>query len=477
MSGVGHAFHPSVLREYDIRGVVGDTLTTSDALALGRSLGTLVAGRGGRIACVGYDGRLSSPALEEELSRGLASSGLHVLCLGICPTPALYFAAKVLDADCGVMVTGSHNAPEYNGFKMVVGGAPFFGADIGDLAAAAARGAWVSGDGSILEVEALDAYVNRILADYGASRGLRVAWDAGNGAAGHVMLQLAQRLPGDHFLLNEKIDGTFPAHHPDPTVEANLVQLRDTVLEENCDLGVAFDGDGDRIGVLDERGRVLWGDQLLAILARDVLQAWPGANVIGDVKASQLLFDEIRRLGGTPVMCQTGHSIIKKRMVELQAPLAGEMSGHIFFADHYYGYDDALYATVRLIDFLARSDKTLGEIRDELPVFVNTPEIRLEVAEERKFELVDAVKINLRRANAELSDLDGVRVKTDGGWWLLRASNTQNALVVRCEARDQDGLVRQQEAVVRALRDAGMKIDSGDLVAAGSRPRHAVSSD
>ncbi len=456
----GHGFHPSILREYDIRGVVGKTLSPSDALALGRTLGSIVVSRGGSIACVGYDGRMSSPVLEEELARGLASTGLHVLRLGLCPTPALYFASKVLHANCGVMVTGSHNPPEYNGFKMVADGRPFFGQDIQSLGKAASQGSWVEGVGSILEVEALDAYVSRLLKDYTATRGLKVAWDAGNGAAGEAMLKLAQQLPGEHVLLNETIDGTFPAHHPDPTIEANLEQLRDTVLAEGCDMGVAFDGDGDRIGVIDEQGRVIWGDQILAMLAGDVLSKIPGASILADVKASQMLFDEVARLGGDPVMCQTGHSLIKTRMVELASPLAGEMSGHIFFADRYYGFDDALYAAVRLIDLVARGDRSIGQMRDALPQAVNTPEIRIDVTEERKLAVVDAVKKSLQATGADVNDIDGVRVSRDGGWWLLRASNTQSALVVRCEAPSEEALEDLKAEVIAELKKAGLDVYS-----------------
>ncbi len=459
MHGPGHAFHSSILREYDIRGVVGKTLSPSDALALGRTFGSIVVGRGGRIACVGYDGRMSSPVLEEELARGLASTGLHVLRLGLCPTPALYFASNVLHANCGVMVTGSHNPPEYNGFKMVADGKPFFGADIQALGKAAAKAGWVEGAGSILEVEALDAYVSRLLKDYTAKRGLKVAWDAGNGAAGEAMLKLAQQLPGEHLLLNEKIDGTFPAHHPDPTIEANLVQLRDTVLAEQCDMGVAFDGDGDRIGVIDEQGRVIWGDQILAMLAVDVLAERPGASILADVKASQMLFDEVARLGGDPVMCQTGHSLIKTKMAELASPLAGEMSGHIFFADRYFGFDDALYAAVRLIDLVARGEKSIGALRDGLPHMVNTPEIRIDVDEERKLDVVETVKQSLLGAGADVNDIDGVRVNRNGGWWLLRASNTQSALVVRCEAPDEPALEALKAEVIAELGKAGLKVD------------------
>jgi phosphomannomutase len=272
------------------------------------------------------------------------------------------------------------------------------------------------------------------------------------------MTLLAGKLPGEHFLINEKVDGTFPAHHPDPTVEKNLAQLKETVAAQKCDIGVAFDGDGDRVGIIDGEGRVLWGDQILAILARDLLERKPGSTVIADVKASDVLFDEVARLGGEPVMSATGHSIIKTKMAELGAALAGEMSGHIFIGDGYYGFDDGLYAAVRLIDIVARSDRSIAEMRDALPSVLNTPEIRFEVPEERKFTLVDEIKARLMSGKDadNVSTVDGVRVKTADGWWLLRASNTQNVLVVRCESTTTDGLDRLKEAVAAQLEQSGV---------------------
>ena len=456
MTVKGHRFHHSILREYDIRGIVGRTLFSADALALGRTLGTISVASGGRVAVVGYDGRHSSPMLEEELCRGLAACGLFVLRLGLCPTPMLYFASRVLNASVGVMVTGSHNPPDYNGFKMVVNNKPFFGENITRLGDQAARGVWASGAGGIVDVQASDAYIARMLNDYGSSTGLKVAWDPGNGAAGNVLVKMLHKMPGEHTVINETVDGNFPAHHPDPTVEKNLEQLRDIVLAEKCDLGIAFDGDADRIGVLDSQGRVIWGDQILAILARDVLADRPGAPIIADVKASQVLFDEIARLGGDPQMSPTGHSIIKSRMAEIGAPLAGEMSGHIFMADKYYGFDDAIYVAVRLVDYLVRSGTSAAEIRDNLPTMVNTPEIRIEVPEEEKFAIVERVAGRVKEAALDVNDIDGVRVNEGGGWWLLRASNTQNCLVARCEAGDPASLEVLKDRVRAELDAAGL---------------------
>lgn len=448
----GHRFAPQILREYDIRGTVGETLSEDDAFALGRAYGAVLRARDGRLVCVGYDGRLSSPALEARLVDGLCASGMRVLRIGLGPTPALYFATRAMAADGGIMVTGSHNPPDHNGFKMMLGAGPFWGDDIQNLGDIAARGAWIDGDGEAREIALQDAYVARLRMDYTATRGLKVAWDAGNGAAGDAMVQLTAQLPGEHILLNEMIDGTFPAHHPDPTVPENLQQLQAAVAAEGCDLGIAFDGDGDRIGVIDGQGRILWGDQLLSIYARDLLLHRPGSTVIADVKASQVLFDEVARHGGKPVMAATGHSIIKSRMAELSAPLAGEMSGHIFFADHYYGFDDALYAAIRLLDIVARSDDSLAAMRDALPQVVNTPEIRFDVTEDRKFVVVDEVKARLAKTDANVDDTDGVRVLNDDGWWLLRASNTQAVLVVRCESQTDEGLTRLKAAVAEQLR-------------------------
>ena len=452
----GHRFDPSILREYDIRGTVGTTLEEGDALALGKTLGSHVVKLGGSTVCVGYDGRLSSPSLEAALVTGFESTGLHVVRIGCGPTPMLYFASHVLNSDAAVMVTGSHNPPSYNGFKLVVKNAPFWGPEIQKLGGDAALGGWLSGIGGRSSVNVADWYVARVAADYRSKQGLKVAWDSGNGSAGTVLSKLTSKLPGTHILLNEEIDGTFPAHHPDPTIPENLEQLRQTVAANNCDIGIAFDGDGDRIGVVDSLGRIVWGDQLLALLAGDVLRRHPGAPILADVKASQVLFDEIGRLGGKPVMGASGHSIIRSKMVEIGAPLAGEMSGHIFFKDRYYGFDDALYAAVRLIDLIATVDRSVSSMLDDLPVMCNTPELRFEVAEERKFAVVAEVKARLEASGATVNDVDGVRVSVEGGWWLLRASNTQNSLVCRCEASSEDALAGLKENVNQQLKLSGI---------------------
>ncbi|HUA54884.1 MAG TPA: phosphomannomutase/phosphoglucomutase [Candidatus Sulfotelmatobacter sp.] len=456
MSAGAHRFDATLLREYDVRGVVGDTLSAGDGVALGRAFGTIVREAGGGTVAVGYDGRLSSPMLEQATVDGLVACGLTVKRIGLGPTPMLYYAVHELGCDGGVQITGSHNPPEYNGFKMMLGHNAFYGDDIKRLGDIAARGAYASGAGTTESHDLMERYVARLAGDYRGKRALTVVWDAGNGAAGPAMVRLTRALPGRHVLLNEVVDGTFPAHHPDPTVEKNLVQLKDAVARERADLGIAFDGDGDRIGVIDARGRVLWGDQLLALLAQDVLAANPGAIVIGDIKASQGLFDEIARLGGKPLMWRSGHSLVKAKMKETGAPLAGEMSGHIFFADRFYGFDDALYAAVRTLSLAATSPDSVATLRDRLPVFVNTPELRFPCSEARKFAVVDEVKARLVASGADLTDIDGVRVRTPDGWWLLRASNTQDVLTARCEAKDQAGLDRLKTQLVGVLTPSGI---------------------
>ena len=352
----------------------------------------------------------------------------------------LYYAAYTLDVAGGVMVTGSHNPPSHNGFKLVYQANSFFGGEIQRLGSAAATADWDSGDGQVREQPIFDQYVERLVADYRHGKNLKVAWDAGNGAAGEAMAALAARLPGEHVLLNAEIDGRFPNHHPDPTVPENLVQLAEAVASQNCDLGIAFDGDGDRIGAVDSQGRILWGDQLMLLLARDVLSRYPGAPIIADVKASRVLFDGIEAAGGKPVMWKTGHSLIKAKMKELGAPFAGEMSAHLFFADGFYGYDDALYVAVRLLAILAAQDESLAEFKDSLPALVNTPELRFDCAEDRKFSVIEEVRSKLQDNGADFIGIDGVRVSRPEGWWLLRASNTQAVLVARCEAADEAGL-------------------------------------
>ena len=453
-----HRFDPTTLREYDIRGTVGRTLFEDDAFAIGRCFGSLVARNGGVTVAVGYDGRLSSPAMEAALAKGLSASGIGAVRIGRGPTPMLYYASTKLGTDGAVMVTGSHNPPDYNGFKMVLGGKPFFGEQIRALGGQAMAGDVVAETvAPERNVDVSADYVARLLADWdGGDRMLKVVWDNGNGSAGEVLQRLVAGLPGEHVVLNGAIDGTFPAHHPDPTVPANLQQLIAEVAARRADIGIALDGDADRIGLIDDKGRILFGDQLLVLLARDVLHAHPGATIIADVKASQVLFDEVARAGGNPLMWRTGHSLIKAKMAETGSPLAGEMSGHIFFADHWYGFDDALYAAVRTLGVLARMDRRLSDVRDALPQVINTPEVRFDCDDTRKFAVIEEVAARLRAEGAKVSETDGVRVLTDDGWWLLRASNTQAVLVARAEAATEAGLERLKQALVAQLEKSGL---------------------
>ena len=451
-----HQFHPTSLREYDIRGIVGKTLGPDDAHALGRSFGTLARRAGGTRIAVGRDGRESSPLMEASLVRGLTESGVDVVKVGLGPTPMLYFAAAELDVAGGIMITGSHNPADYNGFKMTLGGNAFFGADIQKVGAMAAAGDWEEGEGTVSEESILDRYVDRLLKGFDGAA-YRIGWDAGNGAAGPATERLTAKLPGEHHLLYTQVDGRFPNHHPDPTDEANLADLKALVRDKGLDFGIAFDGDGDRIGAVDGKGRVVWGDQLLAILAEPVLAAEPGATIIADVKASQALFDRVAALGGKPCMWKTGHSLIKSKMKETNAPLAGEMSGHIFFAHDYYGYDDALYAAVRLIRAVTALGGSLTALKDAMPAVVNTPELRFQVDESRKFAVVEEVLGRLAADGAEVDRTDGARVNTADGWWLLRASNTQDVLVARAEAKDQAGLDRLVAQIDEQLALSGVQ--------------------
>ncbi|MCU0890672.1 MAG: phosphomannomutase/phosphoglucomutase [Sandarakinorhabdus sp.] len=457
---MAHQFHPTSLREYDIRGIVGDSLTEADAHAIGRSFGTVVRRAGGTRVALGRDGRASSPALAAAVAEGLMAAGCDVIDVGLGPTPMLYFSVFELGADAGLMVTGSHNPPNWNGAKMMLKDRPFFGADIRHLGALAAAGDWESGSGTHASHPIMDRYVEALASDFRGPRNnerpFTIAWDCGNGVAGPVVERLTRILPGTHHLLFTEVDGNFPNHHPDPTVEANLADLKRTVIEKGCDFGVAFDGDADRIGAVDGQGRVVWGDQLLSILAEPVLREVPGATVIADVKASQALFDRIAELGGQPLMWKTGHSLIKAKMKEVHAPIAGEMSGHIFFAHRWHGVDDGILGAVRLIEAVALLGGSLTALKDAMPAMVNTPEMRFQSSEERKFAVVGEVLARLKAQGATVNETDGARVMRADGWWLLRASNTQDVLVARAEATDAAALARLQAELMEQLALSGV---------------------
>jgi len=456
MPELNHTFHPSILREYDIRGIVGDTLFPKDAEAIGQAFGTLMRQNGDQTVTVGYDGRSTSPDLEKALISGLASTGVDVIRIGMGPSPMLYYSTYERNTGNGIMITGSHNPPDHNGFKMILNKKPFFGQDIQKLGERCRNGVYTIGKGVVSDHPMMEKYVARLLEDYENTKDQVVIWDCGNGVTGEAMRKVASQLSGRHVLMFDENDSSFPNHHPDPTVAENLADLIQAVKGIEADVGIAFDGDGDRIGVVDSRGNIIWGDQLLAILSREILEEHPGASIIADVKASKVLFDEIANLGGKPVMWKTGHSLIKTKMAELSSPLAGEMSGHIFYNDHFYGYDDAIYVGLRLLNLLGKSEQTLDEMFDALPSAINTPEMRFACRDDEKFDAVLRTQELLRNKGADYSDIDGVRVTVAGGWWLLRASNTQAVLVGRCEAPDEAALEIVKSDMRANLTEAGI---------------------
>lgn len=460
------ALDPSILRAYDIRGVVGETLTKKDAYSIGRAFAIQVLAyfehRGPLTISVGYDGRESSPAFKQALIKGINDSGVNAIDLGCCPTPLSYFSAYYLDTDATVMITGSHNPKNYNGFKLTVNKRSFFGEDIQKLGKIIRRTGTnplppEEHSGQVETRDIKSAYIARILEDLDLQgKQYKIAWDCGNGAVGTVIHDFVNQIPGEHVLLYDDVDGNFPNHHPDPTVEKNLQDLKETVLEKGCDFGFAFDGDGDRIGFVTGTGEILWCDTLIGLYAQEILARKPGAPIIGDVKCSNLTFDMIAKAGGDPLIWKTGHSSIKSKMVETGAPLAGELSGHIFFADGFYGYDDVLYAAVRLINIIAASDDGIEGLIKDLPTMINTPEVRLEVKDSEKFEIVERVrKLTAQDDSWRLIDIDGVRGENELGWWILRASNTQNVLSIRAEARDNQALETLKSHVNSLLTQAG----------------------
>ena len=444
---------PTIFREYDIRGIAETELASADVADLGRALGTYMLRQSGPRINLGRDCRLSSPRLHEALLEGLQSTGCEVTDIGVVPTPLLYFSAVHLEADGGIMITGSHNPSEFNGFKSVCGASSLHGETIQDIRRMIDSRDFATGRGTHHSMDVIPAYLDELSPQFNFERRVKVVLDAGNGTAGPVIHQLLKRLNVEVTELFYEMDGRFPNHHPDPTVPANLKDLREAVLAQKAEMGIAFDGDSDRIGAVDENGEVIYGDLLLLIYAREILTRKPGATFIGEVKCSQLLYDELKRLGGNPIMYKTGHSLIKAKMKEEHAELAGEMSGHMFFADRYFGYDDALYAACRLIEIVAKSGKPLSAQLDGLPKLISTPEIRVDCSDETKFAVVARVAEQFRKTH-EVIDVDGVRVLFDQGWGLLRASNTQPVLVMRFEATSAELLARYQAEVEAALAQA-----------------------
>jgi phosphomannomutase/phosphoglucomutase len=451
--------NPHIFREYDIRGVVGDDLDPEVAEAIGRALASEAVSRaGGRrpLLVLGHDNRPSSPALADGAARGMTAAGADVVRVDTVPTPALYWAVGRFDADGGLQITGSHNPPEYNGFKMVLGGRSVYGQAIQDLRRRIQEGDYAGGEGEARTEDVLDAYVADVAGRFTLDRPVRVVVDCGNGVGSLVAVPMLERLGAEVVPLFCESDGTFPNHHPDPVVDENLEDLIREVLAREADLGVAFDGDADRVGAVDGTGRIIRGDILLLLFGLDLLERRPGAQMIFDVKCSKALPEVFGAKGGEPLMWKTGHSLMKEKMKESGAPLAGELSGHICFADDYYGFDDAPYAACRLVELVSRSDATLAEMVDEIPAYVSTPEIRIEVPEEAKFALVEKAIEHFRRGH-EVVDVDGARVTFEGGWGLLRASNTQPVLVARYEADDRAGLDRIRSTMEDWLRSQGVE--------------------
>ena len=445
-----------IFREYDIRGLHATELTDEAATAVGRAFGTLIAEQGGATVALGRDVRPSSARLERAVERGIATAGLAVERTGVVPTPALYYAVASRRLDGGLQVTGSHNPPEFNGFKMTRSKLPLFGAEIQEMRQRIADGRLKSAPaGSVADRPVLDEYRTMLAERLKSPRGLSVVMDCGNGCAGTVVPQVFERMGHTVFPLFAELDGRFPNHLPDPTVPALLVDLQREVRTRGADLGIGFDGDADRIGAVDGSGRIVYGDQLLALFARDVLTRVPGAEILFDVKCSQGLSEDIAAHGGRPSMWKTGHSLIKSRLLETGAPLAGEMSGHMFFSEGYFGFDDALFAAGRLLRFIAGSGRTLGELVDSIPRYFATPETRLACPDDRKFEVVEILKREFAGCYRVI-DIDGVRVEFGDGWGLARASNTQPALVVRFEARTPERLEQIRALFLEPLRRLGV---------------------
>jgi len=442
------AINPYIFREYDIRGLSDGELTGEVASAIGRAFGTFVGGSGK--VTVGRDVRLSSPRLNVDFSHGLIESGCDVVELGVVPTPLVYFSFFKLDSLASAAITGSHNPVQYNGFKLSKGELSLYGPEIQEIRRIIESSRYSSGHGNSSSAAIVPAYLEDVTKRVKIGRKLRIGLDSGNGTAGPIALQLFKGLGVEVVPLFCEPDGSFPNHLPDPTIPENVESLRKLVLDLRLDLGIAYDGDGDRIGAIDGQGRIIWGDQLVAVFAGDILKRRPGATIIFDVKCSQGVEEHVRALGGKPLMWKTGHSLIKRKLKEEKAALAGEMSGHMFFADEYYGYDDAIFASARLVSLVSNGEKSLSRLVDELPRYVSTPEMRLECPEEIKFELVEKVKEYFKKDH-QVIEIDGARILFGDGWGLVRASNTQPALVARFEARTQKRLDEIKSEVLTKL--------------------------
>ena len=445
------SMNTNIFREYDIRGIVGEQLTDETVGILSRAIGTFFAQNNAERIAIGYDARESSPRFCEIISHGLNACGCDVVLIGMVPTPVLYHTAFTKDVDGGVMITGSHNPPHHNGFKICLGNTTLFGSQIQEIKEIALSGVFEIGSGSVGSIDVLDDYVADIVSKISfGRRKLKAVVDAGNGMGSVTAVPIYNRLGVELVELFTEPDSTFPNHHPDPTVTENLQDTIRAVHEHQADVGIAFDGDGDRIGIIDETGRIIWGDELMILLSRTVLAERPASTIIAEVKCSQNLFNDIEKHGGTAIMERAGHSIIKSRMKETGAVLAGEMSGHIFFADRFYGFDDAAYAGARLLEILSKTDKKLSELFDGIPETYSTPELRVDCPDETKFEVVAKVAQHFSQTNKVIT-IDGARIIFDHGWGLVRASNTQAILVLRFEAVSQEHLDAIKKDVDRFL--------------------------
>lgn len=452
---------PEIFREYDIRGVVDKDLTEESVELLGKGIGTYFRHKKRKEVALGRDCRLSSPVLARALSKGLLSTGCSIIDLGTVPTPVLYFAIYTKKIEAGVMVTGSHNPPQYNGLKVMVGEETLYGKAIQDIYAIIKDNDFVKeGGGSQRSCNVIPEYEDFILKNIRLEKRLRIVVDAGNGTAGFVACPLFKKLGCDVIELYCEMDGNFPNHHPDPTLPEALKDLIKKVADSKAQLGVAFDGDGDRIGVIDDEGHIIWGDQLLVFFAREILSSNPGAPIISEVKASKVFYDEVKKMGGRPIMWKTGHSLIKKKIKDEKALLAGEMSGHIFFADRYFGFDDAIYSSARLLELLSKSKKKLSELLAELPKTFHTPEIRIYASDEVKFKIVEQVKKELSK-KYPIINIDGVRAIFPKGWGLVRASNTQEVLVLRFEGETEEDLKSIEKEVKQALEIVIKRLGQG----------------
>ncbi len=451
-------YDPEVLREYDIRGIVDKNLTVNTAYTIGRTFGHVVHSQSSsKTIVVGYDGRLASPKLHDALCKGLVDSGMQVTSIGMGPTPMVYFAHYYLKSDAAVMVTGSHNPPQYNGFKMVLHHHAFFANNIKELQKLACSNELNQGKGTLKSINISNEYVKRNIQNINLTKKLKIAWDIGNGAVGSVIEQFIKSLPNaEHVVINKEVDGNFPNHHPDPTVPKNMQQLIKTVQEQQCDVGFAFDGDGDRLGVIDNKGNIIWADRYMIILSKEIASLYKQPKIILDVKCSKIIFDEVKKFGCEPIMYRTGHSPIKEKMKEVNSPLSGEMSGHVCYADDFYGYDDAIYVALRLLRILSKEEHSLNDLISQYPNTISTPETRFDVEEIRKFQIVEEIKERLKNFKGEVIDIDGIRIQNEKGWVLIRASNTQNQLTCRAEAINKEDLLYFTNLIEEQLKLSGV---------------------